>query len=297
MTFPPANDDVAASAGAPAPVSAPVPAGAGAPTDADLPVTRAELAAFIDVMVTAPERTPEQVAELVRQAGEWGVNSCYVPSARLPQRAAQLPVGALVSYPLGVDSSLAKAFAAHLSIDHEAVAVCVATDVGAIAAGDWNSVMADIVTVREVAPRPVLMQVVLDAGYLMGLPDGAERLARCCQIAVAAGADAVVADMGRHSSVATQSPQGSGRELAVASQVGADRAVASSADPAVTQPAQAVLLQAVQTMAASVAGRVEIKAMGGVDSVEQAFALLSAGATQLGCTEQETAALLAAMPE
>ena len=83
----------------------------------DLPVNRVELAAFIDLMVTSPERTADEVRDVVARADEWGLNACYVPSSCVPQPQAQVPVGALVNYPWGTDCSLAKAFAARLAVD------------------------------------------------------------------------------------------------------------------------------------------------------------------------------------
>lgn len=38
----------------------------------DLPVNRVELAAFIDLMVTSPERTADEVRDVVARADEWG---------------------------------------------------------------------------------------------------------------------------------------------------------------------------------------------------------------------------------
>ena len=229
--------------------------------NADLPANRHELAAFIDLMVTAPELTSAQVTELVEQAGEWGFNACYVPSGRLPQPQAQLPVGAMVSYPLGADYSLSKAFSARLAVDQGATEVCVMADLGAIVAGEWNALMADLVTVREAAPAPVILQIVVETAYLLTLSDGLDRISRCCQIALAVGADMVVTGTGLH-------PAGDGASV-----------------------------EAVRAMAESVGGQLGIKAMGGVSTAAQALELMAAGATQLGCSPEEAAALLAGMPD
>lgn len=226
----------------------------------ELPANRRELAAFIDLMVTSPDLTSAQVTDHVAQAGEWGLNACYVPSGRLPQSQAQLPVGVLVSYPLGSDYSLSKAFAARLAVDQGATEVCVVADVGTIVAGEWNALMADLMTVREAAPAPVILQIVVETSYVLSLPDGVDRVARCCQIALAVGADVVVTGTGFHPA-------------------GGDASV-----------------DAVRAMAASVGGQLGIKAMGGVSTADQALALMAAGATQLGCTQEEAAAVVAGMP-
>lgn len=231
----------------------------------DLPVNRVELAAFIDLVVTSPERTADEVRDVVARADEWGLNACYVPSSCVPQPQAQVPVGALVNYPWGTDCSLAKAFAARLAVDQGASEICAVSHLGTIVAGDWNALMADMVTVREAVPSPVILQFVVDTRYLLTLPDGAERLARCCRIAATVGVDMVVASTGLH--------------------------MAGGASPKSAQ-----LVPAVQIMAETVGGKLGIKAMGGVDSAECALAAMAAGATQLGCTETEVEAVLAGMP-
>ena len=174
-------------------------------------------------------------------------------------------MGALVNYPWGTDCSLAKAFAARLAVDQGASEICAVSHLGTIVAGDWNALMADMVTVREAVPSPVILQFVVDTRYLLTLPDGAERLARCCRIAATVGVDMVVASTGLH--------------------------MAGGASPKSAQ-----LVPAVQIMAETVGGKLGIKAMGGVDSAECALAAMAAGATQLGCTETEVEAVLAGMP-
>lgn len=212
-----------------------------------LELSGSQLAALIDHTLLAPEATPAQVAAALQEAQELGAHSLCISPARLPLPEADIPLTAVVGFPSGADNSLAKAFSARIAVDQGAVELDMVVDLGAVTAGAWNAVMADIVTVREAAPSPVILKVILETAYLLTLPDGAERIDRCCQIALAAGADFVETSTGYH-------------------------------------PAGGATVEAVRIMHESIGGKLGIKAAGGIRSRAQALELLAAGATRLGCS-------------
>lgn len=219
----------------------------GTPASPANPVSPAQLASFIDHTLLTPTATSADVAAAAQEATELGVHSLCISPARLPLPDAQLPLCTVVGFPSGADNSLAKAFSARIAVDQGASELDMVLDLGAVTAGEWNAVMADIVTVREAAPSPVVLKVILETAYLMTLSDGAERIDRCCQIALAAGADFVKTSTGFH-------------------------------------PAGGASVEAVQLLHASIGGQLGIKAAGGIRTAEQALALIKAGATRLGCS-------------
>lgn len=210
-------------------------------------LSASQLAALIDHTLLTPEATPEDVAAALQEAQELGAHSLCINPARLPLSHADIPVTTVVGFPSGAENSLAKAFGARIAVDQGAVELDMVVDLGAVTAGEWNAVMADIVTVREAAPSPVILKVILETAYLLTLPDGAERIDRCCQIALAAGADFVKTSTGFH-------------------------------------PAGGASVEAVRIMQDSIGGKLGIKAAGGIRTRAQALELLEAGATRLGCS-------------
>ncbi|HHY06953.1 MAG TPA: deoxyribose-phosphate aldolase [Corynebacteriales bacterium] len=221
----------------------------GTPQQPDTPsqLTGPELAALIDHTLLTPEATDADVAAALAEAKELGAHSLCVTPARLPLDNPELPVTAVVGFPSGAHNSLAKAFSARIAVDQGATELDMVVDLGAVTAGAWNMVMADIVTVREAAPSPVVLKVILETAYLLTLPDGAERIDRCCQIALAAGADFVKTSTGYH-------------------------------------PAGGASVEAVRIMQESIGGKMGIKAAGGIRTRSQALELVAAGATRLGCS-------------
>lgn len=117
-------------------------------------------------------------------------------------------------------------------------------DVGAAVAGDLAAVAADITTVRAAIPAAVL-KVIVESSALLSLA-GERTLAAVCRAAEESGADFVKTSTGFH-------------------------------------PTGGASVAAVELMAATVGGRLGVKASGGIRTAPDALAMLAAGATDWGC--------------
>lgn len=207
------------------------------------PGGRAELARTIDHTLLRPEATTDDVRVACREAVELGVAAVCVSASRVAlavQHAEGLPVAAVVGFPSGAHRSATKAHEARLAVEDGAAELDMVIDLGAAMAGTWSAVQQDIATVRDAAPRPTLLKVILETGLL-----GPESIEAGCLAAEAAGADFVKTSTG-------------------------------------FSPAGGASVQSVRRMAATVGGRLGIKASGGIRTADQALAMVEAGATRLG---------------
>ncbi|MFI7001509.1 deoxyribose-phosphate aldolase [Nocardia sp. NPDC050175] len=205
--------------------------------------TRAEVAAMIDHTLLAPGATPDDVAKLIYEARELGVLAICVSPSMLPVRAPGLVVATVAGFPSGKHHSLVKGAEARLAVDQGAAEVDMVIDVGAALAGDYNAVLADIVTVREAIGDRAVLKVIIEAA---ALPD--EAIVEVCRVAERAGANFVKTSTGFH-------------------------------------PAGGASVHAVELMAATVGGRLGVKASGGIRTAEAAAELIAAGATRLGLSK------------
>ncbi|MFD6158458.1 deoxyribose-phosphate aldolase [Nocardia sp. NPDC060256] len=205
--------------------------------------TRAEVAAMIDHTLLAPGATPDDVAKLIYEARELGVLAICVSPSMLPVRAPGLVVATVAGFPSGKHHSLVKGAEARLAVDQGAAEVDMVIDVGAALAGDYNALLADIVTVREAIGDRAVLKVIIEAA---ALPD--EAIVEVCRVAERAGANFVKTSTGFH-------------------------------------PAGGASVHAVQLMAATVGGRLGVKASGGIRTAEAAAELIAAGATRLGLSK------------
>ncbi|BDU08853.1 deoxyribose-phosphate aldolase [Nocardia cyriacigeorgica] len=156
-------------------------------------LTRAEVADMIDHTLLAPEATPEQVDELVREARELGVYAICVSPSMLPVRAPGLVVATVAGFPSGKHHSLVKGAEARLAVDQGANEVDMVIDVGAAVAGDYSAVLADIVTVREAVGDRAVLKVIIESAALSD-----EAIVQVCRMAEQAGADFVKTSTGFH---------------------------------------------------------------------------------------------------
>ncbi|QIS06481.1 deoxyribose-phosphate aldolase [Nocardia brasiliensis] len=205
--------------------------------------TRAEVAAMIDHTLLAPGATPADVTALIEQARELGVLAICVSPSMLPVRAPGLVVATVAGFPSGKHHSLVKGAEARLAVEQGAAEVDMVIDVGAALAGEYDAVLADIVTVREAIGERAVLKVIIESA---ALPDDA--IVAVCRAAERAGADFVKTSTGFH-------------------------------------PAGGASVHAVELMAATVGGRLGVKASGGIRTAEAAAQLIAAGATRLGLSK------------
>ncbi|MEV6428530.1 deoxyribose-phosphate aldolase [Nocardia sp. NPDC051463] len=156
-------------------------------------LTRAEVAAMIDHTLLAPEATTADVDALIAEARALGVYAICVSPSMLPVRAPGVAIATVAGFPSGKHHSLVKGAEARLSVEHGAAEVDMVIDVGAALAGDYNAVLADIVTVREAMGERAVLKVIIESA---ALPDAA--IVAVCRVAERAGANFVKTSTGFH---------------------------------------------------------------------------------------------------
>ncbi|WP_406233740.1 deoxyribose-phosphate aldolase [Nocardia sp. NBC_01009] len=156
-------------------------------------LTRAEVAAMIDHTLLAPEATTADVDALIAEARALGVYAICVSPSMLPVRAPGVAIATVAGFPSGKHHSLVKGAEARLSVEHGAAEVDMVIDVGAALAGDYNAVLADIVTVREAMGERAVLKVIIESA---ALPDAA--IVEVCRVAERAGANFVKTSTGFH---------------------------------------------------------------------------------------------------
>lgn len=208
--------------------------------------TRAQLAAFVDHTLLKPEATDADVAALVAEAAALGVYAVCVSPSMVPvavQAGSGVRVASVAGFPSGKHLPAVKAHEAALAVASGACEIDMVIDVGAALAGDLEAVRSDVHAVRGAIGGAVL-KVIVESAALLALADE-PALAQVCRAAEAGGADFVKTSTGFH-------------------------------------PAGGASVRAVTVMAEAVGGRLGVKASGGIRTVEDALAMLDAGATRLG---------------
>ncbi len=219
------------------------------------PPTRAQLAAMIDHTLLKPEATDADVAALCVQAGELGVLAVCLSASRLPLPVGVLPEGVVLATVCGFPSG-----AHHREV--KAAEAAASVDQGA---GEVDMVIdlgaAKAGRWQDVRADVAAVRAAVPApGLLKVIIESAaltdEEVVAACRAAEEAGADFVKTSTGFH-------PAGGASEHAVA------------------------------LMAATVGGRLGVKASGGIRTTQAALAMVAAGATRLGLSG--TAAVLAGL--
>ncbi len=224
-------------------------------------LTRARVAAMIDHTLLSPDASREDVQACVDEAAELRVKAVCVSPAMLPVRAGGLTVATVAGFPSGKHHALVKAMEGRLAVDQGAREVDVVIDVGAAISGLVDEVMADVLTLRDAVPPPVVIKVILETAAIhraLGEEAGDERIEALCHAVARAGADFVKTSTGFH-------------------------------------PAGGASVRAVAAMHRAVGGRLGIKASGGIRDADAARAMIAAGATRLGLSASR--AVLEGFPE
>jgi len=159
----------------------------------DTALTRDRVASMIDHTLLAPEASAADVRALVAEARELGVYAVCVSPSMLPVRADDVVVATVAGFPSGKHHSLVKGAEARLSMEHGAREVDMVVDVGAAVAGDYDAVLADILTVREAVGFSTVLKVILESAVLSD-----DAIVEVCRAAEKAGADFVKTSTGFH---------------------------------------------------------------------------------------------------
>ena len=155
--------------------------------------TRAAVAAIVDHTLLKPEATAADVQALVSEARELGVLAVCVSPSMLPVRAPDLVIAAVAGFPSGKHHSLVKGSEARLAVEQGADEIDMVIDIGAAVAGDFNAVLADIVTVREAIEETTVLKVIIESAALSD-----DAIVKACRAAQRAGANFVKTSTGFH---------------------------------------------------------------------------------------------------
>ncbi len=207
--------------------------------------TRSDIARMIDHTLLKPESTPEQVADLAREAGELGVYSICVSPNQLPVEVPEgVKVATVCGFPSGAHHAEVKTAEAARSVRDGVDEVDMVVNLALVKAGKFDEVEAEIEAVRDECPvggaRPVVLKVIIESAALTD-----DEIVACCEAAERAGADFVKTSTGFH-------------------------------------PAGGASVEAVSLMRKTVGDRLGVKASGGIRTTEAALAMVEAGASRLG---------------
>lgn len=166
-------------------------------------IDAAALAAMIDHTLLKPEATREDAAALAREAEELGTYSICVSPSMLPIETS-VKVATVCGFPSGQHAPEIKAAEARDSAAKGADEVDMVINVGLARAGEFDALAAEIRAVREAAPAPVVLKVIIESAALSD-----DQIVGACEAAERAGADFVKTSTGFH-------PAGGASEHAVA---------------------------------------------------------------------------------
>ncbi|WP_408925117.1 deoxyribose-phosphate aldolase [Corynebacterium sp. YSMAA1_1_F7] len=231
-------------------------------------ISRASVAAILDATLLKPEASRDDVAALVREATELGCGAVCVSPSMLPLGAvvpsgssgndATLRVATVAGFPSGKHASLVKATEARYAAQMGADEVDVVIDVAAALAKDQNALLAELITVREAVPHPLVLKAIVESALL-----DEEQLRTAVRACVQAGADYVKTSTGFH-------PAGGASVEAVSIMADELRKLGKLAPFGMGEEERIA------------AGLVGIKASGGIRDWDAALAMIEAGATRLG---------------
>lgn len=202
-----------------------------------------EVAAMIDHTLLSPTATESDIAEHAAEAARLGVYSICVSPAMLPLRCT-LPVGLKVAAVCGFPSGK---HASEIKAAEAALAVANGADEIDMVIDIGAALERDFTRVEAdvSAVRAAVPALAVLKVIVESAVLGDDVLVEVCRAAVRAGADFVKTSTGFH-------------------------------------PAGGATVHAVGLMAEAVSGRAEVKASGGVRTLEDARAMIAAGATRLG---------------
>ena len=162
------------------------------------------LAKYIDHTLLKADATPEQIKKLCAEAEEYQfasvcVNSCYAKLAHECLRGRGVAVCCAVGFPLGAMAQRAMAYEARCAAEDGASEIDMVLPIGALKAGDDETVRETIGAVVEAVTGRAIVKVILEACLLTD----AEKV-RACQLAESVGAAFVKTSTGFSSGGATE---------------------------------------------------------------------------------------------
>jgi deoxyribose-phosphate aldolase len=204
-----------------------------------------QITGLIDHTLLRPDATPAQIEILAQEAIEHGfacvcVNPAHVALAVLSLDHSRVRVAAVAGFPLGANLTETKVLEAVRAIGQGAQEIDLVMSIGALIAGDHQSVAEDLRAVAQAVHREGGWLKVIIESALLSLP----RKVAACLLATCCGADFVKTSTGF-------GPGGA-------------------------------RVEDVRLIRQVVGPSVGVKAAGGIRSLEDALAMIEAGANRLG---------------
>lgn len=157
-------------------------------------MTVENLARYVDHTLLKPEATEAEVVAAIADAAEVGAYSVCLSPSVLPVVVPEgLKLTAVLGFPSGKHHSSIKAAEARLAAEQGVDELDMVIDLGAAINGDYDSVQADIEAVREAAPHPIVLKVIMESAALSD-----EAIVAVSRAAENAGADFVKTSTGFH---------------------------------------------------------------------------------------------------
>lgn len=163
-------------------------------------MNRQEMAGYIDHTLLKATATPDEIRQLCREGNQHRFASVCVNGGNvaLAVSASDIPVAAVVGFPLGAMSSVGKAAETVQAITDGASEIDMVMNIGWAKAGLWPQVEQDIRLVVEAAQGHVV-KVIIETALLTD-----EEKRQACRVAVAAGAHFVKTSTGFSTAGATE---------------------------------------------------------------------------------------------
>lgn len=157
--------------------------------------TRATLARMVDHTLLRTDATAEEVEQLLQEAKDLKAYSICVSPSMLPLSGdpAGIKICTVVGFPSGKHHSGIKAVEAKRAVVDGADEIDMVLDLGAIKADRADLVEQDVQAVRDAAPSPVVLKVIIESAALTD-----EQIVAACRAAEAGGADFVKTSTGFH---------------------------------------------------------------------------------------------------
>ena len=219
---------------------------------------------YFDHTLLKADATASQILKLVSEAVAYDfaavcVNGSHVRSVRRfidgagaswnPDEETGVKVAAVVGFPLGAMSTNAKAYEAQLALEDGAQEIDLVMNVGQAKAGNWAYVEDEIYSISQMCHEDgALLKVIIETCLLTE-----DEIIRACISSVECGADFVKTSTGFSSGGAT------------------------------TQDV-ALMRKTVDEAAGKTGRTVQVKASGGIRTLEDAKKMIDAGADRLGCS-------------
>ncbi len=161
-----------------------------------------ELAKLIDHTLLKPDATQAQIKRLCDEARTYHFasvcgNPVWVAFAKTQLAASGVKVCTVIGFPLGATTPQVKAFEAQQAVQNGADELDMVLNIGALKAGDTQTVLADIRAVRQAVPGKIL-KVIIETALLSN-----DEKVTACQLAAQAGADFVKTSTGFNGGGAT----------------------------------------------------------------------------------------------